>query len=60
MGEVGYSIVNIDITIVFEAVRLKQYKDDFLGKLEKLLNISREIINFKIKSKNLPPKSFNI
>lgn len=50
MRESAYKINNIDITIILEEVRLKNYKEQIVSSLVKLLDLDRSRICFKIKS----------
>ena len=50
MGEAGYAIANIDITIILEEVRLKKHKETIVASLGKLLNLELDRVGFKIKS----------
>ncbi len=44
---VGYEIVNIDLTIIAQKPKMNPYKNSMKAKLSKLLNIKKQFINIK-------------
>ena len=44
---VGYEIVNVDLTILAQQPKINPYKDQIRSKMAKLLNIEKQMINIK-------------
>lgn len=44
---VGYQIVNIDLTIIAQKPKINPYKNEIKNKISKLLNIEKQFVNIK-------------
>ena len=50
VGQVGYTPVNVDITIIAEKPKLKEYKPMMRQQLAKMLNLAEDAVNIKAKT----------
>jgi len=47
IDKLGYSIVNVDVSIILEEPKLKDYLNDMKFEISNCINVSKENINFK-------------